>query len=294
MYKWKKLLKNVCYPPIIVAVLFTAISISGLIYTFATKNPIALLRYLTYAISAYTFIVICFRIPNVIKKISKISNNSKLIVKYRENINFRTKIILFFNVTINLSFAIFNLIMGILDYSLWFFALAVYYILLTVIRLFLLRYTYKQSKLTEINQWSRYRFCGIILSTINVALGIIIFFVIYFDRGNSYNFIHTIAIALFTFIITTVAIVNSIKYRKYHQPIITAVKYTTLASALVSMLSLEIAMLNRFSTTDKILFKKTTIAITGFVVCTTVLIIGISMIVKGTKEIKKSKSLTIS
>ena len=67
VHRWHKVLKELCYPHIIIVVIFTAISIFGLIYSFSFDAAIPFLQYLTYIISAYTLTIICFRIPNIIK-----------------------------------------------------------------------------------------------------------------------------------------------------------------------------------------------------------------------------------
>lgn len=93
----------------------------------------------------------------------------------------------------------------------------------------------------------------------------------------------------FTFTITILAIVNSIRYRKYNQPIFSASKFISLASALVSMLSLETAMLNAFGTQNDEGFRRIITAITGSVVCVVILTIGIFMVVYGNKKLKNKK-----
>ena len=99
-------------------------------------------------------------------------------------------------------------------------------------------------------------------------------------------FIETIAIALFTFINTTIAIINSIRYRKFNQPIISAIKFVGLSSALVSLFSLETAMLTVFGNQTDYLFNKIMTTLTGTIFGLIILTIGIFMIIKSTKEIK--------
>lgn len=53
-------------------------------------------------------------------------------------------------------------------------------------------------------------------------------------------------VALYTFYITTTAIIDIIKYRKYNSPVMSISKVIKLAAALVSMLFLETAMFAQF------------------------------------------------
>ncbi len=256
LFERNKFLKMICYPHIAIVVVFTAIAIFGLIYSFAFNNPISFLQYCSYVISAYALMIVCFRLSVVVKKIKMFSENNKLLIKYKTDINYRNKISLYTNTSTNILCMLFYLMMGVINQSLWFYSLAVYYILLSIMRFFLLKDIHKDYQSNIKQQWYRYRFCGIILVIMNIALAIITFFVIRYNQGFLYHFIETIAIALFTFISTTLAIINSIRYRKFNQPIISAIKFVSLSSALVSMFSLETAMLTVFGTSEDYLFKK--------------------------------------
>jgi len=287
LFERNKFLKMICYPHIAIVVVFTAIAILGLIYSFAFNNPISFLQYCSYVISAYALMIICFRLSVVVKKIKTFSENNKLLIKYKTDINYRNKISLYTNTSTNTLCMLFHLMMGVINQSLWFYSLAVYYILLSIMRFFLLKDIHKDYQSNIKQQWYRYRFCGIILVIINIALAIITFFVIRYNQGFLYHFIETIAIALFTFISTTLAIINSIRYRKFNQPIISAIKFVSLSSALVSMFSLETAMLTVFGTAEDYLLKKIMTTLTGSIFAVIILIMGIFMIIKSSIEIKK-------
>jgi len=287
MSKWSKLLKAIIYPHIVVVVFLTTTSIFGLIYSFANKNAIPFLQYLSYVISAYTLTIICFRIPCIIDQIKMFSKNNKLFLRYKTDIKYRNKILLYTNISTNTLCMLFYLIMGVVNQSLWFYSLALYYILLSIMRFFLLKDIHKDYQSNTKQQWYIYRFCGIILIIINITLAIITFFVIRHNQGFSYHYIETIAIAVFTFTNTTLAIINSIRYRKFNQPIISAIKFVDLSSALVSMFSLETAMLTVFGTSEDYLLRRIMTTLTGSIFGLIILVIGIFMIIKSLKEIKK-------
>ena len=81
MPKWSKLLKRIIYPHIAVVVFLTTTSIFGLIYSFANKNAIPFLQYLSYVISAYTLTIICFRMPKIIKFFKTFKQENKYMRK---------------------------------------------------------------------------------------------------------------------------------------------------------------------------------------------------------------------
>ena len=73
----------------------------------------------------------------------------------------------------------------------------------------------------------------------------------------------------------------------YTDAILSAAKQISFASALVSMLSLEPAMLNAFGDGDTPSFRFTMTAVTGAAVCVTVLGLAIHMLVRSTKKLKQ-------
>ena len=153
-------------------------------------------------------------------------------------------------------------------------------------RFFLLRDVKGELDNNVSSQWKRYRFCGILLILMNVALGGIVFLIVYQNKGFSYHYIYTIGMAAFTFLMTSLAIKNFISYRKHQYPLISAVKYIGLASALVSMLSLETALLNAFGKENDVVFRDVMTAITGGVICVIVLAIGVYMVIRSTQQLK--------
>ena len=66
------------------------------------------------------------------------------------------------------------------------------------------------------------------------------------NRTFHHHEITTIALAAYTFTSLTFAIINTVKYRKYHSPVYSASKAISLASACVSLLTLESTMLTTF------------------------------------------------
>jgi uncharacterized membrane protein YfcA len=96
----------------------------------------------------------------------------------------------------------------------------------------------------------------------------------------------TIALAAFSFTAITVAIVNMVKYRKYNSPVWSASKALSFVAALVSMLTLEDAMLATFGQAEGEGFRQIMCGLTGVGVVAIVLAIAIYMIVTSTKQIK--------
>lgn len=72
------------------------------------------------------------------------------------------------------------------------------------------------------------------------------FMVIVQKQTISYHMIVTIGLAAFTFYSFTMAIINFIRYRKRENPVYSALKRIDLAKAIVSIFTLQVAMLTCF------------------------------------------------
>lgn len=177
---------------------------------------------------------------------------------------------------------------GIRYKSVWFITLAVYYILLAVMRFSLLHHVRRREKIGDepSAQWRRYRLCGMILLFMNWALAGIIILVIHQNSGFVYPGVLIYVMALYAFYATITAVINIIRFRRYGSPVLSAAKAINLTAALVSMLSLETAMLMQFGTADDAGFRRIMMTATGFGVNVIVLGMAVYMIVHATKTLK--------
>ena len=122
----------------------------------------------------------------------------------------------------------------------------------------------------------------------NLTLALIVFFMIYWNRSFEHHEITAIAMAAYTFASLSVAIVGIFKYRRYNSPVFSASKIISLASALVSMLTLESTMLTAFGKeTASPLFQKLMLGITGGAVSTAITSLSVYMIIKSTRLLRK-------
>jgi hypothetical protein len=206
---------------------------------------------------------------------------------------FRTHISLYASLTINLLYVGVNVLSFLLYRSMWFVVLAGYYMILSVMRFLLLRYARKtgigKDRLGELKS---NMICSFILLTVNFVLSGAVMMILYQDRGFEYHGMLIYVMALYTFYMTTRAIINLIKYRKYQSPVMTTAKVITLSAALVSMLTLETAMFSQFGQNMAPENKRLMIMLTGAGVSITVVTMSVYMIIKSKKEINKYK-LTI-
>lgn len=267
------------------------LSIAMMIYTFLFDKGQGGIAIVSYTVSAYTFIAVCFRIPAIVRWCIKIHDTNVFINRLFHDPFLQIKISLYGSLVINTGYSIFQLGLGFYYSSVWFCTVAIYYISLAVMRFFLLKdvrsFTPGDNRHNEL---LRFRFCGIGLLTITVSLAVIIFYRVYTDEGFHPNRLITLAMALYTACALVVTIVNVIRYRKYKSPVCSAAKAISLSVAAISILTLESAVLYAFGTEQTFRSKAALIGLTGLVVWFFVLIVAVYMICRSTYEIRKLKA----
>lgn len=287
MEKFKKIGKALLFPHVALVILLSIASIAALVIAFLVLPDNAVVNYASYVLSAYTLTVVCFRIPAIIKWVKRFTETNKLASSLKHDAHLRIKVSLLGSMAFNAFYALFQLGLGIYNHSVWFYALAGYYFLLAFLRVFMLNHTLKfKPGEKEFRELLIYRMCGIGLVIMNLALVIIIAYVTAFSKATVHHMIITIALAAFSFTAITVAIVNIVKYRKYNSPVWSASKALSFVAALVSMLTLEDAMLATFGQAEGEDFRQLMGGLTGAGVTAIVLTIAIYMIVGSTKKIK--------
>lgn len=292
MKRWKEILYKLLYPKTALVIVSVPVSAALLAYTFLAageNNPIA---YVAYVVSAYSLTVVCVNVVPVGKKVRQWLFRNPYIRRFFEDIPFRLRVILHLSVGINLLYAGVNAFSGIYYRSPWFGSLAAYYIFLSVMRFLLVRYAHKQGfGENKSAEWRRYRLCGVILTMMHVALAGVVILVIRQNRGFEYAGSLIYVMALYAFYITITGVINVVRYRKYNSPVMSAARVVSLVAAMVSMLSLETAMLTQFDSGDNPpLFRQAMVGFTGGSVCAIVVVMGIYMIVRSTKQLRKWKN----
>lgn len=114
-----------------------------------------------------------------------------------------------------------KLFSGIYYRSVWFIALAIYYILLAVMR-FILLHKSKNSVMTMETEFKRYRLCGAMLLIMNQVLAGIVIFMVYQNKDFDYPGLLIYAMAMYSFYSIITAVVNLVKFRKHGSPLLSA------------------------------------------------------------------------
>lgn len=204
-----------------------------------------------------------------------------VVAKYRRGLRFRYEALLYINLTVNIGYALFSSIRGIVMHSIWLGTLAFYYIILSIIR-FTLMHGYKQDDNKK--RWKKYRISAIIMMILTFVLIGIHCITIYMNYTITYPGYMIYAMATYTFYAVISAIRNIIICRKYNNPILSASVALNLAVAAISVYSLQSAMISAFGNNRN--FKIIMGNCVGTAVFMIIVSISVTMVVKSTKKLK--------
>lgn len=295
--KIRKILKKVFFLPPVWTLLISIPSYGLVIYALACENVKPEVAYPAYFLSAYALAITITGITRAVHWAQTGIGRHPLIKRLlavpffnrcvKDRV-FRAEAALYLGFLINLLYAGIKLFSGVLYRSVWFITLAVYYVLLAVMRFLLLHHVRRREKIRndKTAQWRRYRLCGIVLLFMNWALAGIIVLVIHQNSGFVYPGMLIYVMALYAFYAVVTSVINIGAFRKYGSPVLSAAKAINLTAALVSMLSLETAMLTQFGAADDAAFRRIMLSATGSCVSVIVLGMAVYMIAHATKALK--------
>lgn len=292
---WKKLGKSLLFPPIWLMLILIIISAVTLTLIFIHGMEESIPAYIVYVLAFYTLTVVtvfCIMVlPKQFSTIKQKIYDNPLGNRYMTDRVFRTNISLSVSFLINILYAGINLWSWYTLHSWWFMVLAVYYIIMAVMRFLLMRYVRIQKIGIDIaKEWKRSRICAYILLLINLSLSGAVLMILYQSKGYDYPGIMIYVMAMYTFYALTMSIVDIIKYRKMESPVMTTAKIVSLSAALVSMLNLETAMFAQFGGDMSPENQRLFIILTGAGVSIVVVTLSVILIVNATKAIRRKKN----
>ena len=289
---WKKIGKKILFPPVWLMVLLTIASAVLLTIVFVKGMEQSIPAYVVYVLAFYTLSVVsifCVLVlPKQYKEIKQKIYDNPLGNRFMTDRVFRTNISLCVSFVISMLYVGLNVWSWHMLRSYWFMVLAVYYVIMAVMRYLLVRYVRIQRIGTSIlGEWKRSKVCAYILLLINLSLSGAVLMILYQSKGYDYPGIMIYVMALYTFYSTIHAIVDIVKYRKLGSPIMSTAKIVSLSGALVSMLNLETAMFAQFGADMSMENQRIFIILTGAGVSITVVTLSVMLIVNANKEIRR-------
>lgn len=299
MDKLPQILKRIFFLPPLLTIVIALFGYTFVVVVavFHIQNPA--IQYLSYVCSAYALIITITGIHHLtafVRSVRQHIDKHPLMEKilsiplgnrFLKDVRFRAQISLYQGFVINLLYIVMKMVSGIYYRSIWFISIAIYYILLAIMRFMLLRRGKKHASRTSMEiELRHYRLCGITLLLMNQALAAIVALMVQQNKGYEYPGLLIYAMAVYAFYTIIIAVINLIKFRKHGSPVLSAAKAVNFVAAMVSILSLETAMVSQFGEGNDV-FRKVMTGATGGGVCIIVLGMAIFMIWKSTRQIKK-------
>ena len=285
---WEKVLT------IILTVIFSSLSLVMVFIGFE-QSAIAILAYILFGLAglslAYSVYIIIPLFPKMKSGIISWMEKRDFTYLLLRNFGFRTIIFAIGSFIMSLLFSAFNAYMGIANRSIWYGALAGFYIALAFLRGGVLTYhknrlSAKDKKKNEQLLKARvYRNSGIITLILNVALSVAIGQMIFSSAHFIYIGWTIFGYAAYAFYKITMSIISFIRAQRQDDLTVRAIRNINLVDALVSILALQTALLTMFSEggINISLFN----TLTGTVVSALSIAIGIYMIIFANKKIKE-------
>lgn len=284
MNRFKKQIKNIFCPSIIISIVLLILSMISLTFIFVNGIKHSALSYVIYSFSAYALTINIIWILQKMGNLKRLLDRNALFHKYMTEMDFKAEVSLYLSFGINIFYSVYKAFAGVYYHSVWFGTVAFYYMILSAERFLLLKHIRKNEK-DYIKEYKKYSFCGYLLFILTIALIGMSVHMIHKGKVTVYPGHIIYAAAGYTFYNFISAILNIVKYRKLKNPIYSASKIITFATALISIFSLQTAMFAAFGK-DAIQQRHMNI-LTGFVIFSIIIVMALFMIVYGKYSIKK-------
>ena len=251
---------------------------------------------LVYSAAAYCLLVLAQAAPRWVRQGKRAVMQNRLwqrlmasdfARRYRADLAFRGSVSLYQGMMMNFLYVIFRVIVGIRYASVWFLSMAAYYVTLGGIRLFLLR---SRRNSTSAQELRCYRRTAWLLLLLNLPMGGMIVQMVVTNSSYTYPGYVIYLSAIYAFYAIIHAVMQLVKYRRLGSPLLSAGKVVSFASALMSVLGLQTAMIAQFGGGNEG-FRRTMNALTGGVVWGMVLVTAVVMLMKTKRWVREGKVL---
>lgn len=281
----KEIIKKIIEPNKVLGFLLFNLGMGLLIYVFGFHLEESWIAYIAYLLSAYALVIFVVWFYKACKFSNDfIKNRSKLYKMYHSHFKTVTKVSIVVSLILNLIYGILKLTFGIYYQSEWFITFAVYYLLLWLMR-FSLIFSIKKEEFGSnlAKEYRKLKHTGIILLLLDIVLTGMIILIIHQNQTVVYPGYLIYLVALYDFILIISAFINLWKYGKKKSPILIASKCINVTVAMISMLSLEVAMIYQFGSDDTN-FKLVMTSCTGFGIALINSLMAILMIRKSIRK----------
>ena len=282
---------------LVIVYIVTLAAIVGALVILTIEYERTWLEIIAYALFALAAIALGYSVYATVRQSGKIKNavvswieKHEFTARLMRDFGFRSVIFTIGSLAFSLLFGVFNGVLGILDLSVWYGSLAVYYIILVCLRSGIILYHGKKRRGIFVDGREReakiYRTSGILLIFLGVMLVVPVLQMVSINKSFSYAGLMIYATAAYAFTKITMSIINLIRAGKQEDFTVKAIRNINLVDAAVSILALQTALLQTYGGKNTAFIPYMNAA-TGGVVCAITVTIGVIMIVNANKNIKK-------
>ena len=276
---WKKI-----FPfPVWAEVLLFVVCCTGLVWVFVNGLELWWPSYILYGLSAYGLSALCIKLPSAVRMEKDWLKNHPKAEGLLKNKELHFKLELYFEQFVNFAYGIFKIISGVIVGSAWIGADGIYNFVQALIQLFQILRRKKPGTIEK--QWKSYRFCGVLILLMHLTLIGIVFQMVNWNRVEESGEIMIIATAAFAFYKFISSFIDLAKDRKHKHPIDSSVRMLELSQAIFAIFSLQAGLLHTFGTGES--WEHTLNLAVGCIVCLLTVAMGIYMIRRANREIKK-------
>lgn len=133
--------------------------------------------------------------------------------------------------------------------------------------------------------WKTYRLCGALLVLLALTLLGVAVLIVREDNGFVYDGFRIFAVAFYDFYSLISSVVFLIRFHRRRSPDLLALRQIRFAASLVSMLSLQTAMLAAFGTDTPLPLRRLMNLATGSAVCLLLALTGLFMVLRARRQL---------
>ncbi len=218
------------------------------------------------------------------KRINELADKYPLFGRYVADGNFKAVVGLFASLALNILFGIYNGVLGAVYKALINGILAAYYISLAHVKIGVI-FGYRSSSRSKESEAHYGAVChlvtGILLLAVHTAIAFLVKFIS--DGAFHYDGLLIYVYALYAFCKMIAAIVNLARTRKTKNLLFLAIRNINLADALLSIFSLQVAMLHAFGN-----IPGANLA-TGCAMCGIIMLMSVIMILRASTQLERQR-----
>lgn len=229
-------------PRLVLLAPLAVLSAAALAAVFTLGLEDTTMAYASYVLSAYSLAAVTLHLITEARRWHSRALENRHVKRYRTDLDFRLRLRLTVSLGVNLCYSVYKAALGLLLGSVWFGAMAAYYLVLSEARFLLLR----GGTGSLLAGYKKRRFCGWLLAVMTVPIAVTGAVSVYTGGATEYPGHLIFAAAAYTFYSLTMAIVNICRFRSAGSPVYSAANALALMTALVSMFFLQGAMFLAF------------------------------------------------